>query len=80
MNKKKTSHVVLAYSTIGIQLAVTVTIFILGGYKLDTYLNRSPIFTSVGALAGMLIGFYNLFRELKSIEKLEEKQKKENKE
>lgn len=66
------------YSSMGIQLAATVTLFILGGYKLDNYYDRSPVFTSIGALIGMAIGFYHLIRQLKEIEKIE-KQEKEKK-
>jgi F0F1-type ATP synthase assembly protein I len=66
---------ILTYSSIGIQLAATVTLFILGGYKLDNYYDRSPVFTSIGAFIGMAIGFYHLIRQLKNIEKIEKQEK-----
>jgi F0F1-type ATP synthase assembly protein I len=59
----------------GIQLAATVTLFILGGYKLDNHYDRSPVFTSIGALLGMAIGFYHLIRQLKDVERTEQQEK-----
>jgi F0F1-type ATP synthase assembly protein I len=75
LDKKKIRGSIFAYSTIGIQLAATVLIFILGGYKLDDYLNRSPVFTTIGAVLGMVIGFYHLIKELQDIDR-QEKEKK----
>ena len=80
MNKKKTSGSILAYSTIGIQLAATVILFIIGGYKLDDYLKKSPVFTLIGAFAGMAIGFYQLIRQLNQIERTEKNEKNEKNE
>jgi F0F1-type ATP synthase assembly protein I len=78
LDKKKPSHAhaIATYSTIGIQLAATVVIFILGGYKLDDYLNRSPVYTSIGALLGMIIGFYHLIKQLKHFDDEGKKDKK----
>lgn len=78
MNKKKTSYAVFQYSTIGIQLAATVTLFVVGGYKLDEYLDRTPVLTIIGAFAGMGIGFYHLIKQLKEIDAREKS--KENQE
>jgi len=70
---------IFTYSTIGIQLAATVIIFIVGGYKLDEHLNRSPVFTTIGAVVGMVIGFYHLIRELQDIDRKEKEEKKKEK-
>jgi F0F1-type ATP synthase assembly protein I len=78
LDKKKTSGSIFAYSTIGIQLAATVTAFVVGGYKLDEYFAKSPVFISIGAFLGMAIGFYHLIKQMKSIEQREKKE--ENKE
>jgi len=59
----------------GIQLAATVTLFILGGYKLDNHYGRSPVFTTIGAAVGMAIGFYHLIMQLKDIEKTEQQER-----
>ena len=69
--KRKASQAVFQYSTIGIQLAATVTAFVVGGYKLDEYLGKSPIFVSVGAFTGMAIGFYHLIKQVQNIERKE---------
>lgn len=59
----------------GMQLAITVTIFIYGGYRLDTHYHKSPIFVALGACVGMGVGFYNLMRELKEISRQEKANK-----
>lgn len=79
MNKKKLDSSIFTYSTIGIQLAATVVLFIVGGYKLDEHLNKSPVFTTIGAAVGMLIGFYHLIKELQDIDGKEKKERKERK-
>ncbi len=79
MNKKKINGSIFTYSTIGIQLAATVILFIVGGYKLDEHLNRSPVFTTIGAVVGMVIGFYHLIRELQDIDRREKEERKERK-
>ncbi len=79
MKKKKTDYGFLQYSTIGIQLAATVTLFVIGGYKLDEHLNRAPVFTTIGAFLGMVAGFYNLIKELNDIGKREKKKEKSGK-
>jgi F0F1-type ATP synthase assembly protein I len=68
-------HSIFTYSSMGIQLAATVTLFILGGYKLDNHYDRSPVFTSMGALLGMAIGFYHLIRQLKDVERTEQQER-----
>jgi len=75
LDKKKISGSIFAYSTIGIQLAATVILFILGGNKLDDYLNRSPVFTTIGAVLGMVIGFYHLIKQLQGIDRQEKEER-----
>ena len=53
-----------AYSTVGIELSLMVFLFAYGGYRLDKWLGFLPLFTLIGAFAGMGIGFYRLFRAL----------------
>ncbi|MBN1495565.1 MAG: AtpZ/AtpI family protein [Spirochaetes bacterium] len=72
-DKKKTTSSIFTYSTIGLELAATVTIFILGGNKLDDHFNRTPVFTIIGAFLGMAIGFYHLIKQLQNIEAREKK-------
>jgi F0F1-type ATP synthase assembly protein I len=74
LNKRKTSGSVFAYSTIGIQLAATVTLFVVGGYNLDEYRKTTPVFTVIGAFLGMVIGFINLLRQLQAMERQQKKE------
>lgn len=55
-----------AYASIGMQLAATILIFVIGGYKLDQYYKIAPVFLISGTVLGMVIGFYSLFKELVS--------------
>lgn len=79
MNKNRKTNVVFAYSTIGIQLALTLLIFVYIGFKLDSYYNTSPLFVALSTIVGMIAGFYNLFRGIRGIEEVEKKNKKDNK-
>ncbi len=73
-DKKKSTSSIFTYSTIGLELAATVTIFILGGSKLDEHFKREPVFTIIGAFLGMAIGFYHLIKQLQNIETKEKKE------
>jgi F0F1-type ATP synthase assembly protein I len=53
-----------AYVSIGMQLAATILICVIGGYKLDQYYKMTPVFLISGTFLGMVIGFYSLFKEL----------------
>jgi len=75
--KRSAARQVFDYSSIGLQLAITLLIFVYGGYKLDIRYKTEPLFVVVGVVLGMGIGFYNLFKELSGIEK-HEKENKEN--
>ncbi|MBN2158730.1 MAG: AtpZ/AtpI family protein [Spirochaetes bacterium] len=78
VSKRGLGRTIYTYSSIGIQLAATVVLFLLGGYKLDSHYGKSPIFTSIGAFIGMAIGFYHLIRQLKDIERTEKLEKEKN--
>lgn len=78
MGNRGLNRSIVTYSSMGIQLAATVTLFILGGYWLDTRYDRSPVFTSIGAFVGMAIGFYHLIKVLKNIDKIEKQEKEKN--
>lgn len=53
-----------AYSTVGIELSLMVFLFSYGGYRLDKWSGFLPLFTLIGAFAGMGIGFYRIYRTL----------------
>ncbi len=74
MDKKSGSgQVVFAHITIGIQLAITILIFVFAGNWLDQHFNKSPLFLVIGTALGMAIGFYHLLKELHEGEVKEKK-------
>ena len=62
------------YSSLGIQFAVTILLFLAGGWWLDGQLATTPLFILLGTLLGTVAGFYKLYRTLMD---LEEKRKRE---
>lgn len=76
-NKKNAKRVVLANITIGMQLAITILVFVYAGYRLDLYYDRSPLFLGAGTIIGMCIGFYHLFKELADLNRREKEAEKE---
>jgi F0F1-type ATP synthase assembly protein I len=52
----------------GMDLAVAVLLFVLLGYKLDDWLGTKPWLVLVGALLGMLVGFYSLYKRVQRIQ------------
>lgn len=79
MNKERRSgQVIFAHITIGLQLAITILIFVYGGNWLDARFNKSPLFLIIGTVLGMCIGFYHLLKDLQG-EETKEKKAKERK-
>ena len=66
----KSSNIYLTYSTIGIQLALTILLFLYAGYKLDIHNETSPLYIIIFAFSGLGLGFYNLIKSLKNIENI----------
>ena len=54
----------LEYASVGFEVVVPIVLFMFAGYKLDGWLDRQPWFLLGGALLGIAVGFYNLFRRL----------------
>jgi len=80
VSKQNSTQSVFAHITIGLQLAITILLFVYGGYRLDSYYQKSPLFVTLGAALGMILGFYQLIRELKKIDDRHERtSKKDNK-
>ncbi|MDY6935860.1 MAG: AtpZ/AtpI family protein [Spirochaetota bacterium] len=79
MNRKNksTRRLIFGYSTIGIQLAVTLLLFVYGGYRLDNYYKTTPLFVIAGTIIGMIAGFYNLLQGIKQIEESTKREKEE---
>jgi F0F1-type ATP synthase assembly protein I len=76
LKRGRSSRPIFAHITMGLQLAITVLVFLIGGYKLDNRYNKSPLFVMLGAFVGMALGFYLLLKELKEMQR-EEKEYKE---
>ncbi|NMB64239.1 MAG: AtpZ/AtpI family protein [Spirochaetes bacterium] len=68
--KRDITRIILAYSTIGIQLAITILVFLYGGFLLDEHFNSSPVFVVIGTIIGMGAGFYNLMKSLSELDRL----------
>jgi len=75
--KKNSTRVVFGNITIGMQLAITILIFVFAGYRLDLYYEKSPLFLAFGTFIGMSIGFYHLYKELLDMGKREKEAKEE---
>ncbi len=74
MNKGRSSgHIVFAHITIGIQLAITILLFVFAGQWLDRHFDKSPLFLIIGTALGMSIGFYHLLKDLQGEEHKEQK-------
>ena len=70
MAKKNYTRLILAYSTIGIQLAVTLLLFLFLGHWLDERYGSSPWFVLIGTVLGMGVGFYNLMKSLSELDRM----------
>jgi len=66
---KKGTSAVMAYAGLGFEVTVPIVLFILAGYKLDGWLDSQPWFLLSGALLGIAVGFYNLFRRVHALVK-----------
>lgn len=62
------------YASLGVQFAVTILLFMAGGWWLDGQLTTTPLFILLGTLLGAVAGFYKLYRTLMD---LDEKRKRE---
>lgn len=78
VNKENSGKVVFAHVTIGLQLAITMLIFVYGGHRLDLYFDKSPLFLIAGTIIGMCLGFYHLLKDLQVDSKKDEYPKKED--
>ena len=62
------------YVGAGIQLAVSIFLFLLGGNWLDQQWGTSPLFLILGVFVGGGVGFYNLFKILTGAERQQRKE------
>mgnify|MGYP006279246015 CR=1 FL=1 len=66
----------LRASLLGIHLVVTTFVGLAVGYYLDKWLDTKPWLTMVFLLLGIIAGFKNMFQEVKSIQKNDERASK----
>ena len=60
--KKTALGKVITYSSIGVQIGLTVAIGIIAGVYLDRWLKTGPWLTILGLLVGVISGFTRLFQ------------------
>jgi ATP synthase protein I len=64
MEKKRKAQDYMKYSSLGIQMMVIVLLFAFGGKWLDNKAgNKTPIFTAILALSGVVISLIYVVRE-----------------
>ncbi len=64
------------YLGLGMQLAATLVVFMLGGYFLDRRLETLPWLTIAGALVGLVLLFLRLYRTAIELSRPSEQQRK----
>ena len=54
----------LDYASLGFEIIAPIVLFMFAGYALDGWIGSQPWFLLVGALLGIAVGMYNLFRRV----------------
>ncbi|MFA4867084.1 MAG: AtpZ/AtpI family protein [Pedobacter sp.] len=53
------------YTSISFQMLITIGLFAFAGYKIDAYRNsKTPIFTAILSLLGVVLSLYQVVRQL----------------
>ena len=68
MESKKIAQTLVAYSGIGLQLGITVFLFVYAGYLADKRFSTEPLALILGLIAGVCLGIYNMIRVIRNIE------------
>jgi F0F1-type ATP synthase assembly protein I len=68
-------HDASPYLTIGIQLAGTMVVYVIGGYLLDRWLDTAPIFLIIGSVTGMVAFFVQIVRLVRELNEREKARK-----
>jgi len=64
-NNKKEVNNFAKYSSISFQMLATIGVFAFIGYKLDEYKQaKTPIFTAIFSLIGVVISLYQVVKQL----------------
>lgn len=51
---------------LGLEMVIPIVLFIYAGHRVDLWLDREPWFMLGGALIGIVVSFYNLYRAVAS--------------
>ena len=63
--RKQSLNNLARYSGIGVQIAVPVTLGIIGGKWLDNHFHSAqPIYTALLAILGLFVGLYIVFKDI----------------
>ena len=68
-DKTKLIKQVASYSTLGLEMGLSVAVGAVIGYYIDKWLNSEPWFLIVFLLLGVVAGFKSLYRALKRLQK-----------
>ena len=52
------------YLSLGFEIVAPIVLFMFAGYMVDGWVDSQPWFLLIGALLGIAVGFYNLFRRV----------------
>lgn len=63
-NPKRSLNNYARYSSIGIQMVVIIILGVFGGYKLDMWLNTTPLFTVILSLLSVFVSIYLVTKDL----------------
>ena len=70
-NKAKLIQQIASYSTLGLEMGLSVALGVGIGYYLDKWLNTEPWLLIVFFFLGVIAGFRSLYRALKRLQKEE---------
>jgi ATP synthase protein I len=70
-DKAKLIKQIASYSTLGLEMGLSVAVGAIIGYYIDKWLNTEPWFLIVFLLFGVVAGFRSLYRALKRLQKEE---------
>jgi len=74
--KKQIYQSVAPFINLGLQMAITIGVFVVGGWWIDKQFDTSPIWTLVLSAIGIFGAFYSFIRRVINLEKQNDKQKK----
>ena len=67
--KQKIYQSVAPYINLGLQMAITIGVFVVGGWWIDKQFDTSPIWTLILSAIGIFGAFYSFIRKVINFEK-----------